>query len=685
MPIYEWNFAVGKTTNLPLLSFLGQYAAEARGNHTDWSYWCGSCEFDTTGVYLLLDKGWNGFVMYDEFASGVYPAPFDGYNTQINIVVDDTGINPSAEFIARRVYLSNGLPRYLVETKTLTEYLENVSDATFYGYAQFDFITSNQYHTKEDNPSFNSKSSFLSSYGNYKIITDIKAYTPEGIYIGSLATDNLFPLPFVKGSSSQIWKLTDGQPDKIRNTRYVYYFNALTGLCPHISGNFSFVAPYANGNVLDCIVIKYGNSSTSLVNPLVIFSPDKFEDTINEYGGIQWTDDPQKVVDPGTPINNPDYVGPQFNPSGGSYVIGGGDDPQPEGTEFTGGNYDPNSAVITTQNITPPGFSPSSASGISTWAVSGDELFQVTQEIFKPEIDLSKIFISKDKAFVNAFYLPFDIQQHDSSHCSLQQFNIGYATTTLQLFRILGGYNNTFDGGSVNVREYYGTFLDYAPYTSVVIYIPYIGYHELDTNIVMNRTVNLKFSVDLTMGILTAFIFAGNTLIDTLSGQMGIPMSINGMDLAEGFQSLVKFIGMTAVSVPAIASPAAGLMSGAMESNAGILGGAGVLGAVTGVTALAAGAGASNALPPAKQMGTAGAENWLTAFQTPYILIERREDATPAEMVNLEGYASCYTATVSKFTGYVQASTIKLQNAAGITEEENNMILDLLRGGIYID
>lgn len=689
MPIYEWNFPVGKTTDLPLLSFLGQYAAEARGNHTDWQYWCGSCEFDSTGVYLLLDKGWNGFVMYDEFASGTYPAPFAPYNTQINIVVDDTGVNPSAEFIARRVYLSEGLPRYLVETQTLTEYLADVSDATFYGYAAFDYISGDQYHTKTDNPSFNSKTAFLASYGDYKIISDIKAYTADGLYIGSLNSDSLFPLPFVKGSSSQIWKMTDGQPDKFSNTRYVYYFNALTGLCPHISGNYSYIAPYANGNVLDCIAIKYGTSSSSLGTSIIIFSPDKFTDAINEYGGIQWTDDPEKVINPSVPINSPDYVGPQYNPSGGSYVIGGGDDPKPEGTTFTGGNYDPNSIPITTADIVTPGFTPSQAAGLATWAVSGDELFNVTQEIFKPELDLTKLFISKEKAFVNAFYLPFDIVAHDPSHCALMPFSVGYASTSLQLYRLFPGYNNLFDGGSVNVREYYGTFLDYDPYTTVILYIPYIGYHQLATNQVMNMTVTLKYSVDLTMGILTAYVFAGSKLINVFSGQMGIPTSINGMDLAEGFQSLVKFVGLTAAAVPVIASSAAGIMesAGGMIENASASSAvmSGTLAGVLGGAAVTTMAGASATQPAPKSMGTAGAENWLSAYQTPYVLIERRESATPAGMVDLEGFASCYTGLMSEFSGFVQCSTVKLETGAGMTEQEMIMIVKDLQGGVYID
>lgn len=683
MPLYKWQFPIAKSANFPLLTFLNKYAAEARTNHSVWRYWSTTNTINQSAVYIDIDKTFHGFVMYDEFASGIFPAPF--LNSTCNVVIDD---DADAEFINRRLYLTEGLPRYLIEYKSLTEYLETVPELTYFGFAQFLDITGDIWNIDPAAPGWSTKSSFLSAYGDYKVISDIKAYTASGEYIGSLLTDAFIPCPFVSASSTGIYRDNGGTPEKLFDTTYEYYINTLTALVPQFTQHFAYAAPYSDGDVLVAKYLVYGSNATSLNTPALIFPGDvEMGDFISGTSGMSWTFDPDVVIDPAGDMNNTDYIGPQSNQTGGTYVIGVPDIPMPEGTEFDGGNYDPTSAVIGTGDIVAPGFSPSQASGLTTWAISGDELFNVSQEIFKPELDLTKIFISKDKAFINCFFLPFDILAHDSSHCSLQQFNIGYATTTLQLYRVMSGYNNMFDGGSVNVREYYGSFMDYAPYTSVTIYIPYIGYQELDTNMVMNRTLTLKYSVDFTMGILTAYLFAGSTLINMFSGQMGIPTGINGMDLAQAFQSLVKFIGITAVSVPAIAQGAAGLVQ---EAAAGGIGAetAATMGAVVGAPAiagLATAAGMSATQPAARSMGNAGAENWLSAYQTPYIIIERRESATPAKMVDLEGYAACFTDKVSAFTGFVQASTIKLQNAAGITEEENKMIFELLKGGIYID
>ena len=45
--------------------------------------------------------------------------------------------------------------------------------------------------------------------------------------------------------------------------------------------------------------------------------------------------------------------------------------------------------------------------------------------------------------------------------------------------------------GSVAIAEHYHNFLDYAPYTNVIIYLPYIGFKELDASLVMGKTLKI--------------------------------------------------------------------------------------------------------------------------------------------------------------------------------------------------
>lgn len=694
MPIYEWNFTIGKQTDFPPYKTLDSMAKSAQTNPPNtWNRWAQNYSFDNTAVYLNMSRDIFGFDMYDgsPYApqTSTQPAPLFQPNIPNTARVGTDPGNLSYSYIDDRIYLFPGLPRYLIEVQKVSDFLLSLSSGTAFGRARIDRINDGTVEYIRDNQEWLSPEAFGTVFGNYLVITDIKIFASNGQYLGSFLEDTFVPVPYVRCGFNKTFQYRDGAPQEIYGGQQVFYFNTLSSLLPHRTGDWLYILSLANGDVPNADGFLYG-APNNLSAPLLIFgSGDDLKSTLNTNGSITWTTDPDAVVDPNAEMENPDYIGPQYNPSGGEYIIGGGDEPKPEGTIFNGGNYDPNSVPITTGDIKVPGFMPSQSSGLATWAVSGDELFSVTQEIFKPELDLTKIFISKEKAFVNAFYLPFDIVAHDPAHCALMPFSVGYASTSLQLYRLFPGYNNLFDGGSVNVREYYGTFLDYDPYTTVTLYIPYIGYHQLATNQVMNMTVNLKYSVDLTLGILTAYVFAGSKLINVFSGQMGIPTSINGMDLAEGFQSLVKFIGLTTAAVPVIASSAAGIMesAGGMIENATASSAvmSGTLAGVLGGAAVTTMAGASATNPSPKSMGTAGAENWLSAYQTPYVLIERRESATPAGMVDLEGFASCYTGLMSEFTGFVQCSTVKLETGAGMTEQEMIMIVKDLQGGVYID
>ena len=54
--------------------------------------------------------------------------------------------------------------------------------------------------------------------------------------------------------------------------------------------------------------------------------------------------------------------------------------------------------------------------------------------------------------------------------------------------------------GSIAITEKYHSFLDYAPYTNVIIYLPYVGFKELDTNLVMGKTLSISYTVDIITG-----------------------------------------------------------------------------------------------------------------------------------------------------------------------------------------
>jgi hypothetical protein len=62
------------------------------------------------------------------------------------------------------------------------------------------------------------------------------------------------------------------------------------------------------------------------------------------------------------------------------------------------------------------------------------------------------------------------------------------------------------DCGTAFINEYWGSYLDYSPYTKIEIYLPYIGIKELSPDNFMGKNVHVEYHVDLLTGAAVAFI-----------------------------------------------------------------------------------------------------------------------------------------------------------------------------------
>lgn len=87
--------------------------------------------------------------------------------------------------------------------------------------------------------------------------------------------------------------------------------------------------------------------------------------------------------------------------------------------------------------------------------------------------------------------------------------------------------------GSIAITEKYNNFLDYAPYTNVIIYLPYVGFKELDTNLVMGKTLSISYTVDIITGGCLCQIKSNNVKLYEFNGNMGIDIPITASNRAQ--------------------------------------------------------------------------------------------------------------------------------------------------------
>ena len=87
--------------------------------------------------------------------------------------------------------------------------------------------------------------------------------------------------------------------------------------------------------------------------------------------------------------------------------------------------------------------------------------------------------------------------------------------------------------GSIKINEHYHNFLDYAPYTNVILYLPYIGFKELDTTLVMNKTLQVIYTVDAITGGCLAQVYVNNVRLYEFTGNVGIDIPITASNRAQ--------------------------------------------------------------------------------------------------------------------------------------------------------
>lgn len=87
--------------------------------------------------------------------------------------------------------------------------------------------------------------------------------------------------------------------------------------------------------------------------------------------------------------------------------------------------------------------------------------------------------------------------------------------------------------GSIAINEHYHNFLDYTPYTNVILYLPYIGFKELDTTLVMNKTIKVIYTVDAITGGCLAQVYSNGVRLYEFTGNVGIDIPITASNRAQ--------------------------------------------------------------------------------------------------------------------------------------------------------
>ena len=119
---------------------------------------------------------------------------------------------------------------------------------------------------------------------------------------------------------------------------------------------------------------------------------------------------------------------------------------------------------------------------------------------------------------------------------------------------------STLNVGQIVLPTKYNSFLDFAPYTKITIYLPYIGFKEIDATIAIGKTLKVAYVADVITGGCIAQIFINGVRFYEFSGEMGVDIPITASNRAQVEASYISnAVGMGA-------SLASGNITGAVDS-----------------------------------------------------------------------------------------------------------------------
>lgn len=255
--------------------------------------------------------------------------------------------------------------------------------------------------------------------------------------------------------------------------------------------------------------------------------------------------------------------------------------------------------------------------------------------------------------------LPLDITGTDA------EIMIGNYATSLVAKKITGQFVD-LDGGSVEVPKIFGHQFDFKPASSCQVYIPYIGYKDIDLDDVVGGTLHLKYRVDLLTGNILAMIrvalserYTHDSVEYYFNGNCATSLPLSGANYM-GYYS--RMIGQ--------AGNAMGIMGGG-------IGGA----------AMAAG-GVSSMLQNKPDYHRSGNLSGCAGFmgpQTAFLLLSSPKSGIAGNLQAEKGLVSNIYSEFANLSGYneiyVFHPTADLVKEC--TEEEMIEIENLLKGGVF--
>ena len=218
--------------------------------------------------------------------------------------------------------------------------------------------------------------------------------------------------------------------------------------------------------------------------------------------------------------------------------------------------------------------------------------------------------------------------------------------------------------GTIKITEKYGSFLDYAPYTSIQLFLPYSGFVEMDTTQIMNTLLKVELVVDLITGACKYIIYADGICISEVDGNMGIDIPMTSTNRAQTDLAVLQ-----------------NTVNGAMNAGVALLS-KNPIGAIGSVVNTALdGAQASYS---SSRSGNASSACSSYSQRNIFVIINRPNYSSVKSFGHTRGYVCNRTLKIGDLKGFTLVDNNIDLTSISATKNELDELRNLLASGVYV-
>lgn len=341
----------------------------------------------------------------------------------------------------------------------------------------------------------------------------------------------------------------------------------------------------------------------------------------------------------GAGMNDPDSANPTDDKNG----LNPPDDTEPTGDGSTPAIVDPEGSASALWKIYNPTQAQVDSFGAWLWSSNFvDQIKKLFNDPMQAIIGLHKVYCTPTTG-------------------GSTTIKVGYLDSNVASNYVSNQYKDV-DCGTINVKEYFGNVFDYPPYTKMSLYLPFIGFVDIDVNDVIRGKMSVVYHID---------VLTGACLVDVKCTR-----DLNNV-------VMYTFSGNCAVQYPVSSGSYVGIVTGLLGIAGGV---AGTIASGGALAPMLMGAGASigNMHTSVKHSGNISANAGAMGIKKPYLLISRPQTKIPVDGVNIEGLPQNETVLLGSLTGKV---IVKKCHYDGIpcTANELETIKSKLENGVYIN